>query len=196
MTIDNGTVLSMADKSPSALTLTPWVTAPAVGTVNGLPAVFIASSDNSLRATQTIAQPLTVVCVFKCALLIDNQSTVSWRYSNGALNTGIGITVDRRWRQYSGKELIGDLADTLPHCGAAIANGTSSQLRLDGSVMATGTPTLPGLGGSGSATLFVGSHGDYKYFAGHLGEIVATNNAMAPSDITKLETYLMSKWGI
>jgi len=117
MTIDNGTVLSMADKSPSALTLTPWVTAPAVGTVNGLPAVFIASSDNSLRATQTIAQPLTVVCVFKCALLIDNQSTVSWRYSNGALNTGIGITVDRRWRQYSGKELIGDLADTLPHCG-------------------------------------------------------------------------------
>lgn len=197
MTIDNGTVLSMADKSPSALTLTPWVTAPAVGTVNGLPAVFIASSGNSLRATQTIAQPLTVVCVFKCALLRASQSTVSWRYSNGALNTGIGITDGiKRWRQYSGKELLGDLADTLPHCGAAIANGTSSQLRLDGSVMATGTPTLPGLGGSGSATLFVGSHGDIEYFAGHLGEIVATNNAMAPSDITKLETYLMSKWGI
>jgi hypothetical protein len=159
--------------------------------LNGLPMVRFTSGHYVQNLSGTVVQPMAFICVMKftASPSVINQLTIR-DVSN--LN-GIGRTVAATNLAYITNLTFASITDgyltnNVSHIIAAVINGASSLLRLDGTTVATGDA------GSGSwDRLLIGS--DQSYF--DLAEVIRYEKvAPSISQIQTDEAYLRAKWGL
>ena len=139
-------------------------------------------------ATQTLAQPLTLVAVADVDIV---NSTLRYVWGSGPSV----VTNSSTWRMSVAVDVnTGVALDGNVHLHVVIFNGASSIYRLDGVQIGAGDPGSGGL--SGAAVYGAFSYAAGSAFAGKLGEALWTSTVMAGADLTNLETYLKTKWGI
>lgn len=97
------------------------------------------------------------------------------------------------WRATSGGSLDGGTPNASAHLLAGVFNGVSSELRLDGASLATGTAGT----NSGSYSPHVGRNpSGSAYWDGWIAEILHYDTALSATDIARVEAYLNAKWAI
>ena len=154
-------------------------------------------SYNSLRnGSVTLPQPFTIALVAaydawpsaSAGIILATRSAGGYApYSSGA---ALALRIN------SGTALISSTnPGTAPAVLVSIHNGASSAIRRNGSSIASGNA-----GTSAGEVVLIGtalstSGGGYG-FDGALGEIVITSGVLSCGDLTSLESYLATKWGI
>lgn len=163
--------------------------------VNGLPAVWWANSTDYMT-TAAFATALTVGTVFAVAS-IDNGGANTYVYDGIASNNrwalaygfpGLGIT------QGGSAPIQGSFTQgtTVHQYTAGFAASSASFFNLDGVSVGTGNigaETLTGI----TLGAYYGLQ-DYNY-NGVMCEFLWYNSVLSPTDISKVEAYLKSKWG-
>lgn len=100
---------------------------------------------------------------------------------------------DTPWDIWSGNTLVGSSsADTNPHIFGCLFNGSSSELRIDGSSDVTGDAGTSSIAGFTLAAKF----NDGNYSDMRIGEVLLYNAEKTSSEISDIESYLSDKWGI
>ena len=86
---------------------------------------------------------------------------------------------------------------TLVFDGTQTGNADRLKYRFDGSDATLGfTGTVPATISPSSGAIYVGCDDDTEILDGKIGEILIFNKALSSAEITDLEAYLTSKWGI
>lgn len=87
--------------------------------------------------------------------------------------------------------------DANPHYGIVTHDGTNILCRLDGSQVGSGTPTL-----NTTADEFLLGHSrasdptEGEFLTGDIYEVIVCTSTLAGADLTQLESYLSTKWGL
>lgn len=140
----------------------------------------------------TIAQPITVLMVVK-----DDDVSATQRTAFGGSvipHPEIKQTNTPRWALYAGTDAPSTTAPTIsPHILAAVFNGASSGLWLDGVQILTGNPSTAGYSGSAWR---LGAQGTPGFFwDGLIGEVLVFSGDQS-GHFPALNRYLGVKWGV
>lgn len=162
-------------------------------TINGLPAVWWTSATDSL-ATAAFEIPLSVGTVFVVGEVPDNGQVPSLVDGISSTNRWVvGTTANSAYCIYAGGNIIG----AVPNNGAIhqftglFAGAATSYFRMDGIEQASGsagTDTLTGI------TLGNGPGAELDLYPDFLCEIIHYDSILSSTDISKVESYLKSKW--
>lgn len=167
--------------------------------INGQAVVRGDGSDDFLImdpvAGGTIAQPLTifVACQF-IALGTGDSRTI---FDGGAVDRCVLYRkpeASPTWYYYGGSAEVdcGDAADTNPHYFVCIFNGASSSIRMDGTEIHQGSP-----GTEGMEDILLFENIAYTAAANlDIAEFGIYDSAVSGNDLTNLELYLASQYGI
>jgi hypothetical protein len=135
-----------------------------------------------------MSQPYTIVAVSQNKasatanyFLVDsNSDNVAFYY----LNTGA-----TGWAIYAGaSQAIGSGFDQNVHYSAAVFNGSSSVIRMDGTSV-TANP-----GANGYSTTLLGSGSAGGYWNGPICEVLIYPSALSSAQLDSLYSYLQAKW--
>jgi hypothetical protein len=159
-------------------------------TINGVPVVSFDGSDDQLIVqgwTAVLAQPLSVFIVCRFAGSGVWQALFNVAFQFEILREGGG---DRAKWVSGGSDQMVNISTNVPY----ILGSTYSpyQQRLNGVQIAT---TNTGSNGIDAWRTGRAGHGGDR-MTGSVGEIIICNAALTGSDLTNLESYLMTKWGI
>lgn len=160
-------------------------------TLNGRNVIDFDGSNDFLKSSAwTLAQPLTYFVVAETDVA-GNQLVID----RGTSGTPGGPILQRNstgsWEAFGGTSLIGGTADLNPHVFAAVFNGASSRLRVDGAQVA---------GNAGAQSFSAGgitvgsSRTPSLYWNGHVAEVLVYAGALSTADIEAVEDYLAYKW--
>ena len=165
-------------------------------TVNGLPAVWFESAPDGM-ATTSFASLLTIGTVFSVASIGNSTGYVYDGTSSGERwAVGAGLLATDEISSFAGVGIgYSDSIYPTPisQWTATYTNGASTGvLRLNGTTQATGNPGPYSLGG-----LTIGNR--YSFSNGisiaPVCEIIVYDSILSSADISKVESYLKSKWG-
>lgn len=153
--------------------------------------VFDGSNDSLLTTSFTVSQPHSLFVVGRRAVGGVNQN-----FTDGGASGRVAVywANTDNWSMFAGTALTAPTgqSDTNWHVFAASFSTTSSSLRIDGTVMASGnagTESYTGLRISGfSSTIAL--------LNGSVAEILAYSGALSSLQISTVNKYLGAKWGI
>jgi hypothetical protein len=161
------------------------------GTMNGLPVVTFDGGDDRLMVqswSSIVAQPLTVYVVAKYTKTGAHQALI-----NVAFNFETKRSSDDTHQFYAGSTYTSNaVTSNAGHVFGAVYGSAVNQQRIDGTQVGT---TNTGTNGLDSWHMGRATHGGDP-FGGAIAEVVICNAALSGADITSLETYLKTKWGI
>jgi hypothetical protein len=164
-----------------------------VATQNGLN-VLDFNVDLLQSAAFTQAQPFTAAVVARSTntgtgnrQAVGNDGTTPTVYENNGV-----------WRIFAGTELISTTArNDAWHYFSAIFNGSSSNLRLDGTQIASGNA---GTNGYSNRRINIGSSlsggNPSATWLGQIAEVILFSRVLSADEIAEVETYLANKWGL
>ena len=161
--------------------------------INGHPAVlFNGTSDlweNDATFPASFAQPFTIQFVCRSK----STSTQFLWISRGAPHTDATIGPD--YEMSAPTTLFGGTSDaTTAHVISCVCNGASSTLRVDGTVIQSGSAGANGItNGLNFGDTFPG--GAHAFFSGSWGEILIYASALSTANLAANETALKAKWG-
>lgn len=196
--LSNGAaVTSWTDSSGTGNTVTNTGTGTTYQTnqINSLPAVHPSgTSGNYLSGTLTAAQPWTLFAVIRRDA--DNGATQTPVASSGAADTALYITTTEAVGVWAGTaELLTATGQTVDsaHIYAAVGNGASTAIFLDGTSVATGNPGTNGFTGItfGSAA----AH-NAEWFAGEIAEVIIYARLLNPTERALVHSYLSDKYAL
>jgi hypothetical protein len=163
-----------------------------IDALNGLPVARFAGNEwlTVTSALGIAAQPFSQVALWKPGGA--GQAMMVWANNSGLIVTDfdddIGI--------FSGSALFNFNAHPFGqwHLVAAVHNGLSGALTVDGGISVTGATgsSAP----SGDLTIGAGIAGIDRRLSGDLAEIVITRTALNLAERQRLEGYLAHKWGL
>ena len=165
------------------------------GSVGTGAALIMGARYLSASLTTIASQPLTIAMAVKTVTYEANVNLIDARSGRVLVEAAIGA----RWRVYAG-----GLLDRTPSPSAgtsyalvAIISGASSLIRTNGAqVGAAGFAGTSSLGSSSPNTVYVGRGNDAVGGENHIGEVIVCAGALSGGDLTNLESYLMTKWGL
>jgi len=156
---------------------------------NGKPAIEFDGGDALTSSTSAVGQPTTWVII--CDLDSGSDNIV-----DGPTNPQFIAESSGKYRLFAGSAASSNISYSLsPSIIIMEFNGSSSNLRVDGSNDVNNPYSL----GSNSAQNWViGSRGDAagNYIIGYIFEIIMYNKTLTPTEISNIESYSSSKWGI
>jgi len=158
-----------------------------VSRINGNATVYYDGSDDGhTNSNLTQSQPDYVVGVFE--VVTPGNDPRLWTGDATRQIGGIGTT-GGNWQAWAGDSFIrGGSPDTNPHIFGGFYDGAGSEVRVDGSVVATGD-----LGANSLDGLDLGEGDGHNEY--YLGELLILDNPSS-GDIGGAESYLSDKWGI
>jgi hypothetical protein len=161
------------------------------GTMNGLPVVTFDGGDDRLMVQSwaaTVAQPLTVYVVAKYTKTGSHQALI-----NVAFQFETKRSSNENHEFYAGSTYAGYLvASNVGLVLGAVYGAAVNQQRINGTQVGT---TNTGTNGLAAWHMGRATHGG-DAFGGAVAEVVICNAALSGADITALESYLKTKWGI
>ena len=186
-----GAVSQWADKSNGA-----WHAIHAAGakpitgtnTQNGLNVLAFTKGVLASGVFATVPQPFTVAYVGSFAANGNKwQPAIAMRDGSYATYQ----SADKDWVIYNGAAIYAAGADTSAHVFTSTHSGSSSLIRIDGNQVAGGNAGINGM-------IFIGLGGVSRItaFTGWLAEVVVLSGPISGADLTNLESYLTTKWGI
>ena len=193
---DGGSVVSWADSSgqghnataPSAAQRPSYV----AGAVNGQGAVRFDGTDDLLQSAFTLAQPATVVVVYRLRTDTGTNQYVTDGYFNGSM---ILYDTPTSYGLYAGGGATlnkGGFTFGAFHVVAGVYAGANSLLAAEGGPAVTGNP--------GSATpggITIGNSGAGAAPASaDVAEVLVYDTAVARPDLDRLGHYLRDKYGV
>ena len=200
ITHNAGAVSQWADKSGNGYHVTQsteaWKPATGTHTLNGLNVLWH-NNDHLHNLSVTMPRPFTIGAVYQIDPSAPDKTYRFW----GALAPDSGATgaIGRRsatWGIYDGNAVghpnSSSFATTDPHAHVGVFNGSSSVYSIDG------TRASASLTAGTTGRLHVGAYADgaYSPLVGRMAEIVIASGALTGTDLSSLEDYLMTKWGI
>lgn len=152
-----------------------------------------ASGDSMWTGAVTVPSSVTVCAVLQFdSFWVDGGVAVSFGNGRGYSPRATGTAWSIRGDSTS-VDITPAPSTGTAYCTTSILNGSSSLLRVNGTQIGTGnTGTLTGSRIAVSAALTAGGYG----IDGIIGEVVIASGVLAGADLTSLETYLKTKWGI
>ena len=148
---------------------------------------FQAGADYIDRSTAiVIAQPYTLI-VFGAIDVPPGQLIAT----DSTTNAFTGIRGTTTWIANSGTDLSGGTVDTDPHRLMFVANGSSSELILDGASLASGDA------GSGSFSLGkvgVGAFSVLDALDGFVGSWMIYDRVLTSTELSDLDQWLVDEW--
>lgn len=161
------------------------------GIQNSLAMGLFDGSDDFLSVSGTLNNPNTIQIVFR---VLSNASRMVL-FDGALLYSWISTNATPDYEYFGGSDFrVGGTPDTSTHLITVVADGASTVIRVDGSVvtLSGGAPGVNNLVG----TLLGKSHNDANLLNGYIGEVVMYNGVLSGGDISTNEAGLMSKWGI
>ena len=196
----SGVVSQWADKSGNGYHLTQateaWRPSTGTHTLNGLNVLWH-SNDHLHNLSVTMPRPFTIGAVYQIDPTAPDKTYRFW----GALAPANGATgaIGRRsatWGMYDSNVIdhpnSSSYAVDSPHAHVGVFNGSASLYSLDGD-RASASLTA---GTTGRIHVGAYADGGYSPLVGRMAEIVIASGALTGTDLTNLEDYLMTKWGI
>jgi hypothetical protein len=161
-----------------------------VAQIGTLPALDFRLSQSLVISGPVWSQPNTIFLVGRS----DVPAATFQTFTDGATSTGRHCLryASSIYLAQTSNPISGGVTDANAHVWCVKFNGATSELRIDGAVVATGnvgTHSLEGLT-VGASYLLTG------YLDGRLGEILLYNSAVSTIDAQRVEAYLRAKWGI
>ena len=194
ITHNAGAVSLWSDKSGNGNTVSQGSSAaqPTTGTrtIGALNALDFSSGDYIYRNSVPHTQPLTLAMIAQT----DNATPSANAFVTYLTPASVGIRgygINDWTINAGGHVLAGTDADTSPHLLVAVFNGASSEIRLDGTSLATGNA-----GTTANAAIAIGGSNVGALWDGLVGEWIDCAGALSGTDLASLESYLMTKWGI
>lgn len=143
-------------------------------------------------ATNTYSQPSTlfIVCTSPTEDIALNKGMfdgVSNRNLFNLQTTGVG------YRVYANTGLVGGTRQTSAKIFRVVFNGGSSSLHINGSSILSGAAGADSLSGIILGAFTTGANGWADY---DVCEVIFYNAILSAGDITLVENYLTSKWGL
>ena len=188
------------------------------GVVNGLPAIRFANAalqvtDSATLQWATDDFALLVVAGYKNAttsglgygMFVAKQETpypyagpALWgNYTAPSLNTVIGLQADSSGTQYAISTAAKNDGVIRLYTGRRV--GTSLEVRVNGTVQGTATATSVNVSAPGRPLFIGGVPGTTtvsQALDGDIAEIVAVHGALSDAELTQLEAYLKTKYGL
>lgn len=168
------------------------------GTIGTRTAVTFDGSDDFLAwsGTTIASQPFTIAMVFVPTGDVLNANLVDTSTSTGRVL--IEANPGTRWRMFAGT--VKDVTTGNPVTGTAYAittvfDGAGSSFRVNASSIGTGTAGTGSLLSASAQSFWVG-RGQNAFTPARIGEVVITTTALSGTNLTDLESYLMTRWGI
>lgn len=163
----------------------------ATSTFAGRPTVEFVSSDTLVTNIATINAAFKVLAV---ANLTTNDSRVLGTGADNQTSGGIGRSTGGAWAAVSFSALTGGTANGSPHVFRVVFNGASSSIRVDGTLVASGSTGTPQMAvfqvGAGRAI------SNARFMVGHVAYMGIYAGSVSDSDLAVLETDLMAFYGI
>jgi hypothetical protein len=154
--------------------------------------------------TFSINNPLTIFAVWKP---LDNTALFNVLRNNSGdmiapMTTILGVNGDSVYVLHPGDNrcqwtgsATGRIGNWL--CASFVLNGTSSSVRVNGSLDTPGgTNSTPGGSNPSSYNLSNGCNGFTLTGVYHLGELIFYSGALSSGTVSSIENSLMTKWGI
>lgn len=155
--------------------------------INNLPAILFDGSDDLVSGSFVLAQPLTIVGVFK---ITSNPSGYWWQSGTGAC---FGSTSGNAYQLNCGSNITGGSYTTgTTVIVSYVANGASSVIRVNGAQVTSGNA---GTGGINTMAL-MGAYAGGSYVGGLIPEYLIYNKLLSASELQTVERYLGGKYGI
>lgn len=159
--------------------------------INGNPVVRFDGVDDFLDvAFSALSQPNQIFGVFQLTTLPSGNNSM-WDSEGADRETFVVNADDDDWQIFAGSNVRGGSLDTDPHIHAALFDGPSSTVRIDGTEVASGDTGAQSLDG-----FTLGSDNDQRAFvAVDVGEVLIypQDKSGVQSDV---ESYLSDKWGV
>jgi len=162
------------------------------GALNGRPAVRFDGQDDLLQAKFSLAQPTTLLIVYK----VRTNNGTNQYVADGALNGAMVHYVNGSvFGIYAGGGTVlvrPSFSFGTFHVVGAVFAGASSALYADGGPPATGNPGSASPGG-----ITIGNSGSNAApAAADVAEVALYDRALAPADIDGVGRYLAAKYGL
>ena len=167
-----------------------------LGVKNGRSIVRFDGADDFLRATFTLAQPVTAFVVFKAPGPTVTRYVLDGATGTPGVNCSIMFQTTTQLRLYAGSSLLtgsADFAFNNWYVENHLASGSSSDIRLNG--VLKGGPAAAGSNGMGGVTLGATSGGS-AWGACDIGEALFYAAALSTTDRQSVETYLNGRWAV
>lgn len=190
------------DQSGNGRNLTPG-TSPelATGVINGQPAILFAEGDKlevagGVSVTSPFSYAIVAKTTFTAAELSSRSTTIISSYDT-SFGGWIYIGDQNRIQMFNDDNWIASFIDTPVTENWLkiynIFNGVSSSMYINNDALnpQTGTMATTGFSGWSIGGPFYG--GDYK---GYIAEIIIYNRALDVGDISQLNSYISSKYGL
>ena len=198
ITASGSAVTQWNDKSSNGRNLTQGTGSrqPTTGstTQNGLNVINFDGGDVLTRASVTINQPYTVCAVWKYnAGLGASDVTVAFSMADlGAYATYIGT---QEYRIFN-NTLVNSAktANTDVHQVTSIHNTTSSEIRVDGTLVAG--PADAGAGNGARLNVGAASSTAQAALNGWIAELLVFGYVLSADQVSVIESYLNDKWGL
>jgi hypothetical protein len=211
ITLDgSNNVSAWADKSgnsnnapQSSTTLRPS----GIGSLNGKTAIDFDGIDDYLEIANStsinLGPNLSIFVVHKCDTMASRQTLFNFANTSaahsapgfevGALNvaSSYGVTIPGIYVLTQ----VNSASTSAAVAGFMQASSANTVIRKNGSQIA-GPATQAGISASGLAKLIGVRAAGSQPYNGTIGEIVVYNKVLTGTDLTNLESYLISKWGI
>ena len=191
LSLTAGDVDQWDDKSGNGRHVTPASNAPSWA-ANRI-TFDLANSENLRSGAFVIAQPYTVVVVWKKTVARDIAS-----YMVGSLNAvaggmiGTGTSGAGNFVANAGAALSwGNNDITTDHLHIVIFNGASSKYYLDDAASIDGNA-----GANATDGIEIGGYNNWIWIDAELMEVIGYSGAMSDEDRLLLKTYLQTKWGL
>ena len=160
---------------------------------NGLPVVRFAGSQVLNGGSGITGQPDTIFVVYKVndsgsfqTVLDSNDSSMTNRH-----NIVINLNSDE-FVFFAGVNLQTGVYNTNYNIHGVIADGSSSEYRINGALEASGNP-----GSSGLQGVQIGVRSDFNFhFDGDVCEVLVYDDRLTTQEIADVELFLSAKWGI
>jgi len=171
------------------------------GILNGKPVVRFDGNDDYLQGAFTNAgattQPLTIFAVaqLNAALVNDDNAYVICDGVNSGTRSQLYKTEapdPDAWALYSGAVLTDGAADADWNIWAALFNGASSELWIDGVSVASGDAGAQAMSGLTIGTSYACSG---VYWSGDIAEIIVYDANLSDIDKNEVGNYLATKYG-
>jgi len=191
-----GFVTAFADLSAAGNNLVTDSGGPQTGaqTIGGLNAMTyaVAHGNSNLKTPGNITQanPITV---YQVVQFLDAPAAALYQFLvNASVNPAVLTDGTGHWAYFAGS-IIGSavLADTNAHVLAAVFNGASSVLYLDGVPVSTANPGSDAYSGA-SSPILLGYNTRSERFG--LGETLAFKAANTAPQVASVQAYLKAKW--
>lgn len=178
----------MSDGSGNDRHVTQTVTSskPTLATSGGVACLHFDGNDYLQKTGFTLAQPNTIISVFKSSSLASPANVFD--SANSAAREAL-ILLSSGYRIAAGAPVDGGTPDLGWHVAVAQFSGASSFLRIDGTQILTGNPGAQGMNG-----INIGIHFQLiQAFSGYQRAFYIANRTLLTSEIQKVENYYLNE---